>query len=126
EILRWYGVHIDVEEQHRSQERILSAHDDLSRFMRTMSLAEMAASIAHELNQPLTALVTHAAACRRWLRAEPPNVGRATAAADRVVDETSRAADVVSRVRSLFSKSDYVREPSDVNELVEQLVGLLR
>jgi PAS domain S-box-containing protein len=126
EILRWYGVHIDVEEQHRSQDRMLSAHDDLSRFLRTMSLAEMAASIAHQLNQPLTALVTHAAACRRWLRADPPNVGRATAAADRVVDETSRAADVVSRVRSLFSKSDYVREPTDVNELVEELVGLLR
>ncbi len=126
EILRWYGVHIDVEEQHRSQDRMLSAHDDLSRFQRTMSLAEMAASIAHQLNQPLTALVTHAAACRRWLRAEPPNVTRATAAADRVVDETSRAADVVRRVRSLFSKADYVRESTDLNELVEDLVGLLR
>ena len=126
EILRWYGVHIDVEDQHRTQERLLSAHDDLSRFRRTMSLAEMAASIAHQLNQPLTALVTHASACRRWLRTNPPNVARATAAADRVVDETSRAADVLNRVRSLFSKTDYVREPTDLNELIEQLAGLLR
>lgn len=126
EILRWYGVHIDVEDQHRSQERLLSAHDDLSRFRRTTSMAEMAASIAHQLNQPLTALVTHASACRRWLHTDPPNVARATAAADKVVDESSRAADVVSRVRSLFSKSDYVREPTDLNELIEDLAGLLR
>ncbi len=126
EILRWYGVHIDVEDQHRSQERLLSAHDDLSRFRRTMSLAEMAASIAHQLNQPLTALTTHASACRRWLHTDPPNVTRATAAADRIVDESSRAADVVRRVRSLFSKSDYVRTPTDLNKLIEELARFLR
>jgi len=126
EILRWYGVHIDVEDQHRSQERLLSAHEDLSRFRRTTSMAEMAASIAHQLNQPLTALVTHASACRRWLQANPPNVARATAAAESVVQETSRAAEVVGRVRSLFSKTDYVREPTDLNALVRELTGLLR
>jgi len=126
EILRWYGVHIDLEDQHHSQQRILSAYENLSRFGRTMSLAEMAASIAHELNQPLTALVTHASACRRWLQNEPPNVIRATAAADRLVQETTRAADVVSRVRSLFSKADYVREPTDLNQLIHGLSGVIR
>lgn len=126
EILRWYGVHIDVEDQHRSQQRLLSAHDDLSRSGRTMSMAEMAASIAHQLNQPLTAVVTHASACRRWLHAEPPNLARASGAADRVVEETSRAADVVRRVRSLFSKTDYVREPTNLNDLIEDLSVLLR
>ncbi len=126
ETLRWYGVHIDLEDQHLSQQRILSAYENLSRFGRTMSLAEMAASIAHELNQPLTALVTHAAACRRWLQSEPPNVSRATAAADRLVQETTRTADVVSRVRSLFSKADYVREPTDLNRLIHELCGVIR
>lgn len=126
EILRWYGVHIDVEEQHRTQQRLLVAHEDLSRFSRTMSLAEMAASIAHELNQPLTALVTHAAACRRWLAAEPANLPRAVAAADRVEQESTRAANVVSRVRSLFSKTDMVREPADLNEMILELTRLLR
>lgn len=126
EILRWYGVHIDVEDQHRSQQRLLSAHDDLSRSGRTMSMAEMAASIAHQLNQPLTAVVTHASACRRWLQADPPNLARASGAADRTVEETARAADVVRRVRSLFSKTDYVREPTNLNDLIEDLSGLLR
>ncbi|HEX4287055.1 MAG TPA: ATP-binding protein [Terracidiphilus sp.] len=126
EILRWYGVHIDMEDQRRSQERLLSAHDNLSRFRRTMSLAEMAASIAHQLNQPLTALTTHAAACKRWLHGDPPNLERATTAAERVVEESSRAAAVVGSVRSLFSKTDYVREPTNLNALINDLVVLLR
>jgi len=126
QIARWYGIHIDIEERHSLQQRLLSAHEDLSRFSRTMSLAQMAASIAHELNQPLTALASHASACRRWLQAEPANVSRAATAAEVIVQETTRAANVVRRVRSLFSKSDYVRESTDLNSLIVDLAGLLR
>jgi PAS domain S-box-containing protein len=125
-IARWYGIHIDIEEQHGTQQRLLSAHEDLSRFSRNMSLAEMAASIAHQLNQPLTAVVTHASACRRWLRAEPVNISRAAAAADNVVQEATRAGNVVRRIRSLFSKTDYVRESIDLNNLIVDLARLLR
>lgn len=125
-ISRWYGVHIDVEEQHRTQQSLFRAQEDLSRFGRTMSLAEMAASIAHELNQPLTALLTYASACRRWLQAEPANMQRASAAADKVVKETTRAAEVVRRVRSLFSKTDYVRVSTNINALIEEFARLLR
>jgi PAS domain S-box-containing protein len=126
QIARWYGIHIDIEERRRAQQRLLTAHDDLSRFGRTMSLTEMAASIAHELNQPLTALATHASACRRWLRAAPPNVARASAAAENIVQEAARAANVVRRVRSLVSKTDYVREANDLNALIVNLARLLR
>jgi PAS domain S-box-containing protein len=125
-IVHWYGIHIDIEERYRTHQRLLSAHDDLSRSSRTMSLAEMAASIAHELNQPLTAVVSHAAACRRWLRAEPANIQRAAAAADRVVEETTRAGNVVRRVRSLLSKTDYVRDSTDLNSVITDLAHLLR
>ncbi len=125
-IAQWYGVHIDIEEQQRAQQRILQAHEEESRFTRTMSMAEMAALIAHELNQPLTALVTHASACRRWLRAEPMNMTRASAAADRMVRDSTRAGAVIDRVRSLIGKSDYVRQPADVNELISGCVRLLR
>jgi PAS domain S-box-containing protein len=125
-ISRWYGIHIDIEEQHRIQQSLLRAQDDLSRSGRTMSLAETAASIAHELNQPLTALLTHASACRRWLQAEPANTERASAAADRIVQETTRAGEVVRRVRSLFSKTDYVRQTTDINALIEEFARLLR
>jgi PAS domain S-box-containing protein len=125
-IAQWYGVHIDIEEQQRAQQRMLQAHEEESRFARTMSMEEMAALIAHELNQPLTALVTHASACRRWLRAEPMNVARATAAADRMVRDSTRAGAVINRVRSLIGKADFVRQPTDVNELVADCVRLLR
>lgn len=125
-IAHWYGIHIDIEDRHSTQQRLLSAHEDLSRFSRTTSLSEMAASIAHELNQPLTALATHAAACRRWLQADPANVSRASAAADMIVQESTRAANVVRRVRSLLSKTDYVREFTDLNSVILDLAQLLR
>jgi hypothetical protein len=86
----------------------------------------MAASIAHELNQPLTALVADSHACRRWLNSQPPNVERAVATTERIVRECTRASAVVSRVRSLFTKSEYVREATDINRLIRDLARLLR
>lgn len=125
-VVRWYGVHIDIEEQQQAQQRLLLAQEDLSRTSRTVSMAEMAASIAHELNQPLAALITDASACRRWLLAEPANIEKATAAAERIVRDTTRASSVVSRVRSLFSKTNDVRISTDLNLLIEELAGLLK
>jgi len=126
EVLCWYGVYIDVEDQRRAQQELLVAQDDLARLSRTLSMAEMAASIAHELNQPLTALVADAHACRRWLNVEPANMERAVASSERIVRESTRASEVVSRIRSLFSKSAYVREATDINHLIEDLARLLR
>lgn len=126
EILRWYGIHIEIEQQHRAQQSLLQAQEDLERLSRTMSLAEMAASIAHELNQPLTAVVTHAYACREWLRAQPANLDRAAATAEKIVQESTRASAVVSRVRALFRKEDQMRERVDLNWLIRDMVRLLR
>jgi hypothetical protein len=126
EIVCWYGVHINIEEQQRTQEALLIAQDNLSRLSRTMSLAEMAASIAHELNQPLTALVADSHACRRWLSSEPANLQRAVATTERIVRECTRASAVVSRVRSLFTKAEYIREPTDLNGLIRDLARLMR
>ena len=125
-IVRWYGVHVDIEDQQRAQQRLFQAQEDLSRTTRTTSLAEMAASIAHELNQPLTALVTNASACKRWLSTDPANIAKAVNAAERIMSDSIRASSVLSRVRSLFSKSDYVREETDLNRLIVDLDQLLR
>ncbi len=125
-IARWYGIHIDIEEQHRAQQNLVLAQEDLSRLSRTMSMAEMAASIAHELNQPLTAVVTHAYACREWLRSEPVNTEKAAATAEKIVRESTRASSVVGRVRALFRKDTQVREPADMNRLIQDLVRVLR
>jgi PAS domain S-box-containing protein len=126
QIARWYGIHIDIEEQHRAQQSLVLAQDDLARLSRTMSLAELAASIAHELNQPLTAVVTHAYACREWLRGDPANFEKASATAEKIVQESTRASAVVKRVRALYRKEAQVREPADVNQLIQELARLLR
>lgn len=126
QISRWYGIHIDIEQQYRAQQGLIVAQDQLSRLSRTLSLGELAASIAHELNQPLTALVTHAHACREWLRSVPANIEKATATADKIVQESTRAGAVLARVRALFRKDATIRESSDLNILIADLVRLLR
>ncbi len=123
-LTRWFGIHIDMELQHRAQQGLIEAHDELSRSAQTLSLGEMAASIAHELNQPLTAVVTHAYACREWLTAG--NHEKASATAERIVEESTRAGAVVKRVRALFRSDTPMRHVTDVNRLVLDLVQLLR
>jgi PAS domain S-box-containing protein len=125
-IFRWYGIHIDIEEQHRAQQSLAIAQEDLSRLSRTLSMAEMAASIAHELNQPLTAVVTHAYACREWLHTKPANIDKASATAEKIVQESTRASSVVKRVRALFRNEETEKYPVDVNHLVQELARVLR
>jgi C4-dicarboxylate-specific signal transduction histidine kinase len=126
DIARWYGIHIDIEEQRRAQQNLTSAQERLSQLSHTLGMAEMAASIAHELNQPLTAVVTHAYACREWLNAKPANLDKASATAEKIVQESTRASEVVKRVRALFRKDVQMRVPTDINRLVHELVRLLR
>ena len=113
-------------ELRKTNDDLAVAHDELSRLSRTLSMGELAASIAHELNQPLTALVTHAYACRKWLSAEPANLEKAAATADKIVQESTRAGAVVARVRALFRKDDTVRESTDINLLIRDLARVLR
>ena len=125
-VAQWYGIHIDIEQKYRAQQGLTVAQDELSRLSRTFSLGELAVSIAHELNQPLTAVVTQAYACREWLRTDPPNLDRAVDTAERIVQESTRASAVVSRVRALFRKDAPIRESTDLNRLIVDLVKLLR
>jgi PAS domain S-box-containing protein len=125
-VARWYGIHIDIEEQRRAQQTLAEAQEEQSRVSHLLSMAEMAASIAHELNQPLTAVVTHAYACREWLREDALNIAKASATAEKIVQESTRASAVVSRVRALFRKEAQTREATDLNGLIRGAVRLLR
>jgi PAS domain S-box-containing protein len=126
EIACWYGTHIDIEERRRTERALLEAQLELSRISRTLSMGELTAFIAHELNQPLTAVLTNAYACRRWLGANPLNLDRAVFTADQIIEETTRAGDIVARVRSLFQRGEEVREQVSMNQEVQRLVGRLR
>jgi PAS domain S-box-containing protein len=125
-VARWYGIHIDIEEQRRAQQSLAEAQEEQSRVSHLLSLAETAASIAHELNQPLTAVVTHAYACREWLREDALNISKALSTAEKIVQESTRASAVVSRVRALFRKEAQIRELTDMNNLIRSVVRLLR
>lgn len=126
EIARWYGTHIDIEERHRAEQALVHAQFELSQQAHTMGMAELAASIAHELNQPMTAIVTHAYACREWLAEDSANLERARSTAAKMIQESTRASAVVARIRSLFQGGESVRESVDINRLVRNLVNLLR
>jgi PAS domain S-box-containing protein len=124
-IERWYGTHIDTEERRRAEQRLAEAQTELSNLSHRLGMGELAASIAHELNQPLTAVVTNAYACREWLHAQPANLDRAFATAERIVQESKRASDVVARVRALFRKEIDSRGSIDLNRIIQDLVRLL-
>ncbi|QCB54537.1 PAS domain S-box protein [Sphingopyxis sp. PAMC25046] len=125
EIVQWNGVCLDIEEQVRAQEELRQVQDKLGRAAQAASLAELSASIAHEVNQPLAAIMTNAQACERWLVAEPPNLERARVIVERITRSAQSAADVVSHIRALFSQSSEPRTESMIEVLVGEVVDLL-
>jgi len=125
-VVRWYGLHIDIEDRQREQQSLIVRQERFSRLSRDLSMSELAVSIAHELNQPMTALVTHAYACREWASCNPPNLARVSATAEKIVQESTRASAVVRRVRSLFHNEEPIRVSSDLNRVIEDSARLLR
>lgn len=125
-IVRWNGICFDIEEQVRSYEELRVAQEKLSRASQAASLAELSASIAHEIGQPLATLVSSSDVCDRWLSAEPPNIDRARIAARRVVSSAKIANDVVSRIRALFKHSDEARQITDYGQVIDEVLSLVR
>jgi C4-dicarboxylate-specific signal transduction histidine kinase len=113
-------------ERHQAQAALHQAQADLAHVSRVTTMGELTASLAHEVNQPITAAVTNAKTCVRWLAADTPNIEEARDAAIRSAKDGARAADIISRIRLLFQKGTPVREPVDINEVVREIVILLR
>ncbi|MBV8189621.1 MAG: PAS domain S-box protein [Alphaproteobacteria bacterium] len=124
-IAQWYGVNVDIDDRLCAEQALRTMQARFQRASQLAGLAELAASIAHEVNQPLAAVVTNSHACRRWLAAEPPNLARATMAAERIIRDANAAADVVSRVRALFKQTAPNMAPVDLNEVIGEVCGLL-
>jgi signal transduction histidine kinase len=99
---------------------------DLAHINRVSTLGEMAASLAHEIKQPIAAAITSANSCIEWLAHEPPNLDRARAAAARIDKYGNRAAEIIDRIRSLYKKSPPQRELVDVNGIIQEMLTLLR
>lgn len=124
-IVQWNLICIDIEDEVRAQERLRLAQESLARAGKAASLAELSASIAHEVNQPLAAIVANSYACRRWLTAEPANIERAQKTVERIIRDANAAADVVSRIRALFKQSTDKRTQAALGSLIAEARDLM-
>jgi PAS domain S-box-containing protein len=116
----------DITERKRAEEVLRQAQADLAYMSRVTTMGELTASLAHEIRQPISAAVTNAKTCVRWLARDQPDVAEACEAASRLVKDVTRAADIIDRISLPFKKGALQRELVDVNELIGEMIVLVR
>jgi signal transduction histidine kinase len=120
------GIAIERRLARAERERLRQAQADLAHINRVTTLGELTASLAHEIKQPISAAVMDAKTCLRWLRRDEPDMSEACEAASRMVKDVTRASDIINSIRLLFKKDGLQREFLDVNELIREMIVLLR
>jgi PAS domain S-box-containing protein len=129
DLIEYVGTIIDVTDRRQAEkerERLREAQADLAHVSRMTAMGELTASLAHEVNQPITAAVNGASTCVRWLTREDPDLGEAREAALGVIRNAKRAADIINRIRSISKKGESKRQLADANELILEMIALLR
>ncbi|TAU72370.1 PAS domain S-box protein (plasmid) [Rhizobium ruizarguesonis] len=124
-IVQWNVICLDIDGEVHAEEDLRRAREGLARASQVASLAELSASIAHEVNQPLAAVVANSHACQRWLMAEPPNMERAQRTVERIIRDANSAADVVSRIRALFKQSVDRRIQTTLSSIIDEARNLM-
>jgi PAS domain S-box-containing protein len=125
-VTEYIATVIDVTERKRADEALRQLQADLAHASRVTTMGELAASVAHEVNQPIAAAITDANTCLRWLTRDQPDIEQAREAALRIVKDGTRAGEIISRIRQLFKKGTPQHELVDVNEIIEEMIVLLR
>ena len=110
----------------QAEAKLKRTESELARVARTLTVGELTASIAHEINQPLAAVVTNANACVRWLDAPTPDLGEAREAARRIARDGNRAAEVIARIRALLAKGEPLREHLNINDVIREIIPLVQ
>jgi PAS domain S-box-containing protein len=126
DLVQFVGSSTDITERKQAEEALRQAQADLTHVSRVTTMGELTASLAHEVNQPIAAAVTDASTCLRWLTRDHPNVEEAREAASRIVKDANRAAEIISRIRLLFKKGTPQWELVDMNEIIREMVALMR
>jgi PAS domain S-box-containing protein len=126
DLVQFVGSSTDITERKQAEEALRQTQADLARVNRLTTMGELTASLAHEIRQPISAAVTDARTCSRWLDRDDPDLAEAREAASRMVKDVTRAADIINRISLLFNKGSLQRELVDVNELVREMITLLR
>ncbi len=125
-VLKFVGTTTDIDDQKRTEEAFRQAQGDLARINRVTTMGELAASLAHEISQPISGAITNANVCLRKLGHDIPDLDEVRAAVKRIERDTQRAADIISRIRSQFEKGSVNQELVDTNEMIQETVALLR
>jgi PAS domain S-box-containing protein len=125
-IVRWYGLLTDMDEQRRAEDALRQREQELSGAMQIATIAQLSASIAHEINQPLSGILTNASTSLRMLGADPPNVEGALETARRTIRDANRASEVITRLRALFARKGASSAPVDLNEAARDVLAMLR
>jgi PAS domain S-box-containing protein len=127
-VVRWYGLLTDIEDRKRIEEerkRLRELETELAHINRVSILGELSASIAHEVSQPLSAVISNGGACLRWLAANVPNIDEAREAASRIVSDGKRAGEVIARIRALTKRESTPRDRLDLNEITREVLALV-
>jgi PAS domain S-box-containing protein len=124
-ILKWHGTVVDMHDWKQAQEALRNTQSEMAAMARVMTVGELTASIAHEVNQPLSGIITNASTCLRMLDADPPNIEGARETTRRTIRDGNRASEVIARLRALFSRRQATTEPVDLNEAAREVIALL-
>ena len=123
-ILQWFGTYTDIEDRRQAEEALHAAQAELAHVSRLTIMGELTASLAHELNQPLAAVVTNGSACLRWLDRGEPNLEEAMSAVRRMIRDADRAADVIAHVRAMLRSSGAEKVWLDVTGVIREVLVL--
>jgi len=123
-LLRTWGIQRDITERRQADQALQKAQAELARVTRIATLGELTASIAHEINQPLGAVVTNGSAALRWLEANPPNLSEAREAMAQTIEQADLASEVIKKTRLLLQKSPAEREPLEISDIIREALTL--
>ena len=124
-IIQWYGLSIDIDERKRAEDHLRDTHIKLSRASRIATVAELSASIAHELNQPLMAVLGNAQAAKRWLAANPPNLAETNTSIERILRAVRSADETMQHIRALFKRESFEKTEANIPDMVMEAVRLV-
>ena len=125
-IIQWYGLSIDIDERKKAEDHLRETRAKLNEASRIAMVAELSASIAHELNQPLMSVLGNAQAGKRWLVAAPPNLEEASASLDRIVRDAKAADQTMQNIRALFKRESFERKEAGLPEVMSEAVRLVQ
>jgi PAS domain S-box-containing protein len=125
EPIRMIGLTQDITERKQLEQALLKTQTELAHLSRVMTMGELTSSIAHEVNQPLAAVVTNGDACLRWIAAEPPNLNKVRESVASIIQQAARAGEVITRIRALAKKATPQKTALRIDELIFEVIGLV-